>query len=104
MNKQEVDIANSTIANATRGSMYTIYTNIYIEHLPNKLTTTPTSDRQVCECTYRSGRYRAFEDSLRTICRLKVYIYKKIKLATVSSKTHDTNTAKTFKIEQQQQA
>ena len=43
-------------ANATRGSVYTIHTNKYIEHLPHKpITTTSMSARLIEVCTYTSG-------------------------------------------------
>ena len=37
----------TTKANAAKGSVYTIHSNKYIEHLPNKPATSSTSDRQV---------------------------------------------------------
>ena len=61
MSVKEVDNANTTKAKATRGSVYTIHTNKYIEHLPNNPTTTSMSDRQVWKCTNTSGRNRVLE-------------------------------------------
>ena len=58
---QEVDNASTTNANATRGSVYTIHTNKYIEHLTNKPTTTVMSNKQILECTYTSCRCRVIE-------------------------------------------
>ena len=47
MSVKEIDNANKTKANATRGSIYTILTNKFIEILSNYSTTTNMRDRQV---------------------------------------------------------
>ena len=47
MNMKEIENVNTTKAHATKVSAYTIYTNEYIKHLPNKPSTTSMQDRQV---------------------------------------------------------
>ena len=59
MSVKEIDNANTTRANTIRGNVYTIYTNKYIEQLPNKLTITSISVHS--HSTYTSGSYRALE-------------------------------------------
>ena len=54
--------AYKTKANATKGGVYTIYTNRYIEHLLNKPTTTSMYDRQLYELTNTSSRYRLLQE------------------------------------------
>ena len=47
MSVKEINKANTTNANVTRDSVYIIHTSKYIEHLPNKPTTTSMKNRQV---------------------------------------------------------
>ena len=53
MSMNEIESAYTTKENATRGSVYTIHSNKYIEHFPNSTT---KKVRQVWECTYTTFR------------------------------------------------
>ena len=46
LHQHEINVSE----HATRGYVYTIHTNKYIERVPNKPTTTSMRDRQVFEC------------------------------------------------------
>ena len=61
MSMKVIDTASRTkAANAARVNIYTIYTNKYNEHLPNKPTTC-LRDIQVWEYTYTSASYGVLE-------------------------------------------
>ena len=80
MTIREIDNGNTTKANTTRGSVYTIHTNEYIEYLPNKPTTTSMSDSKYDNTHSQAvavefSRSREHEPcTLRTLCRFKVHI------------------------------
>ena len=78
MSVKKIDNVNTTKANATRGSVYTIHTNKYIEHDPSKPITTSIREKDKYQNAHiqavaiDSSRRRVPEPStLRTFCRLK---------------------------------
>ena len=47
---KEIDRKNPTKVNATRGNVYTIHTNKYIEHVPSKPTATSMREKGIDKC------------------------------------------------------